>query len=131
MVALCKSLELDPPPRHARDEGFMWFRENYPDFPVFMEARKTEVDLLHMFTRPTATEAWSAFLDTVEEYKKPCVGIVAQAVGVGFVVFHNAWHIPAVPGFTRMERRVAGRDRGVILEPVAGFAACTREVWSP
>jgi hypothetical protein len=129
--ALCKALEVEPPTRDVRGEGFVWFRENYPDFPVFMESRKTEIDLLHMFTKPTTTDTWSTFLDVVEEYQRPYVGLMVQAVGMGFVVFHNAWHIPAVAGYTRMERRIAGRTEGVILEPVAGFAACVKAVWTP
>jgi len=130
LILLCRKLELDVRVSELRCEGFGWFHENYPDFPVHMEALKETINLPEFWTKPTKTDAWKAFFDLYEELQKPALGAILRVAGVGFGVFHTAWHLPSAPGHTRMERRSAISDkRGLILETMPAFVEATKSVW--
>lgn len=132
LVLLCRQLELKVRVSELRGSGFKWFHENFPSFPVHMEAVKDKVDIVDFWTRPTKTEAWKSFFGLSEELKKPVLGVMLQVPRVGYGVLHTGWSLPAAPGYTRMERRSATSDkRGLILETVPGFVASVSSVWQP
>ena len=132
LILLCRQLKLKVRVSELKGSGFKWFHENFPDFPVHMEAVKEKLNIVDFWVRPTKTKPWKAFFDLSSELRKPALGVILQIPSVGYGVLHTGWSLPAVPGYTRMERRSAASDqRGLILETVPGFAASALSVWQP
>jgi hypothetical protein len=132
LILLCRNLKLEFQTSELRGQGFGWFHENYPSFPVHMEAIKTTLDVIDFWLKPTKTKAWEEFFNLSEELQKPALGVMIRVSGVGYGVLHTAWMLPMVPGYTRMERRSATSDRrGLILDTVPAFAESARAVWQP
>lgn len=131
IIQICKyyNVDVDVP---KEDIDFSWFRENFPSFPVKLDSRAVELDVEKAFKALTKTKVWQALMDFIEESPDPYKGIVVTSNGLGTFVIHNAWHLPATAGYTRLTRQAATAEKGIIIEPLAAFLESVKQGgWSP
>lgn len=109
-----------------------WFHQNFPTFPVRMEARKLSINVEKFFSAMTKTEAFMVLMDLIVENEDRPVALLVPAYGQGLFVLHNCWLLESVPGFTRLIRVANSKDKGVIFEPIEAFLeSVKRSGWRP
>jgi hypothetical protein len=131
-TAVLKLLEyagIDPPRYLKKDSefGFDWFRENFPTFPVYMEAKHKEpLDLIDVFEAFSKTKPWAALMAIIDNYGASQAGVIVRATAgdrkmPGLWVLHTGWALPSVGGQPRLTYRAKANDRGVIVERLESF----------
>lgn len=129
------------PPRHLKRDnefGFGWLRENYPSFPVYLEASyKNPIDLIDVFEAFTKTKPWLELMAILDNYGAREAGVVVKATAgqrkmPGLWVVHNAWSISPAPGQPRLIYRALAVDQGVMVERLESFmSSLKRHGWAP
>lgn len=114
--------------RHEADFGFGWFHTNYPDFPVFLEARHGQFSWDDILDRLTTTKPWKELLELIEtsgrkraRHGLPYVGILMQAKKHGIWVFHTATFLEQQMGHSRVTHQARTRERQILVDPFEGF----------
>jgi hypothetical protein len=128
LIQLCKAFELEYRDRQKdSDFGFQWFHDQYPHFPIRLDSKKLKIDLNDMFRAMTRTEVWDAYMNALEETENEQMALFVAVPGHGTFVIHNCWHLPQVPGYTRLVRIAKTADKGIIFEPLNSFIESIRK----
>jgi len=128
LVQICKAFEIDY--KDVVNEscfGFQWFHDEYPRFPIRLDSRKIRIDLDRMFSSMTKTEVWDEYMKLLEDTDFEYMALFTAVPGHSTFVMHNAWHLPQVPGYTRLTRIAKISDMGIIFEPLASFIESIRK----
>ena len=128
LIQICKAFEIEYKDRERDpDFGFQWLHEQYPSFPIRLDSRKLKVDLDNMFRAMTRTEVWDEYMNALEETECEWLALFVAVPGHGTFVIHNCWHMPQVPGYTRLVRIAKTADKGIIFEPLNSFIESIRK----
>ncbi len=105
--------------------GFAWFHQLYPSFPVYLEARRTVIDLNEVVRNMTKIPQFDALMSLMEESGREHCGIIVRAtMGKALAplwIIHAAWNLDHPPGKIRFVFRAKSKDRGVIVERLDSF----------
>ena len=117
--------------RGGEEFGFSWFNYEFPDFPIALAARRLRgVRLIDLFKRVTKTDVWTSFFEVVNENQgRHSVGLVFPLGELGDFIAHNCWTIDHLPGVTRLVRRAASEDKGMIIEPYNVMIQQIKRTW--
>ena len=122
LKVVCKHFDIVPPGRDWDSRlGFSWFHEQYPDFPVRLEASKYKISLEDLFLRPSRMEVWQELRVQVEEHDSDihAFGVIVPSKK-GLYVLHDWRHGPFVSGYTRVEHKIDD-DHTFVFESVKAF----------
>lgn len=114
-----------PAQRHDPEFGFAWFHSAYPNFPVYLEARRTVLDLSGVISNMIKTDPWDELMALMEETGREHCGIILRAklgkpLGALWII-HAAWNLDHAPGKIRMLYKARTKERGVIVERLDSF----------
>ncbi len=132
LFTLLKLLDQPVHPSRRKDPefGFAWFHESWPHFPVYLEARRTVINLQGMIRNTTKLPQWAALMELMKEVGREHCGIILRAsLGKNLAplwVLHSAWNLDPVPGNIRLLYRAKSKDRGVIVERLDSFVASVK-----
>jgi len=117
--------EVQPTQRKDPEFGFAWFHSTHPNFPVYLEARKTVIDLHEVIVNVTKLPQWDDLMQLMEECGREHCGIILRAkMGKELSplwIIHAAWNLDHVPGKIRLLYRARTKERGVIVERLDSF----------
>lgn len=112
--------------------GMAWFHDQYSDFPIRLEVRRERMDLAKIFLTTIKTRAWKTYVSVLEEYDFDRVGVIMSSHNQRLHVFHNWWNLSQAPGYTRMVRRAASGDSGVVFESLESLLQAIKlQGWTP
>lgn len=112
--------------------GCGWFNENYPTFPVYLNARNVKVEVGQLFRAITKSPVWIELIAHLESIGDVRGGVIMPVNGQGLFIAHNWWGIPEVAGFTRLVRKASSSDMGIIVEPLESFLEGVKQYgWAP
>lgn len=110
--------------------GFRWFNDNRP-LPLKLHARKVAgIAPVHLIRSNgmTKTAMWKAYFDLKGDYPVgEVVGMFFPVSLVGQYIIHNAFSLPATPGFNVVVRQAKSADKGLMIAPIAAFLAALKE----
>jgi hypothetical protein len=120
------------------DLTLAWFKQEYPDFPVNLVARKLPwvhtMDLPMFFLSFTKTKLWSAWQEAMEHEGEESVGLVFPFPKVGDLILHNTPVVPEGPGFVltmASGRNTVRLDRFTAPRQARAYLDRALEDWSP
>jgi hypothetical protein len=110
-----------------------WFNDNHP-LPLKLHAKKVAgIAPIHLIRSKgmTTTALWKAYFELKSDYDVGAiVGMFFPVSLVGTYVIHNAFGLPAAPGFNVVMRQAQSADKGLIIAPIAAFLASLKETMS-
>ena len=120
---VCQFFEISVSHSESNSEEFGcgWFNENYPTFPVYLDARNVKVEVGGLFRAITKSPAWTELMSLLESVGGTRAGVIIPISGHGLFIAHNWWNIPEVPGFTRIVRKATQAEMGIMIEPLESF----------
>lgn len=128
--ALCKFCEgflIDvSTQKHDSEFGFGWFHDEYPHFPLRLEAKRTEIALDKAAKDMTKAWFWNVYIGLLEQTTYDHLAMFAPIVKGGLYVVHNHLSLAAAPGFSRIVH-TGHNETGVIVESVDAFVAALKK----
>ena len=117
--------EIHPAQKKEAEFGFAWFHSTYPNYPVYLEARKTVIDLNKVVRDMIKIPQFDMLMSLMEESGREHCGIIVRAtMGRALTplwIIHAAWNLDHPPGKVRFVFRAKSKDRGVIVERLDSF----------
>ena len=105
--------------------GFGWFHEQFPSFPVYLEARRTVIDLNEVVCNMAKLPQFEELMALMEEVGREHCGIILRAsMGKALAplwIIHAAWNLDHPPGRIRFLFRAKSKDRGIVVERLDSF----------
>lgn len=124
LLQLC-GYEVHPAQKKDPEFGFAWFHAAHPNYPVYLEARRTAVDLNEVVRNMAKIPQFDALMSLMEESGREHCGIIVRAtMGKALAplwIIHAAWNLDHPPGKIRFVFRAKSKDRGVIVERLDSF----------
>jgi hypothetical protein len=123
-LQLC-GYEVHPAQKKDPEFGFAWFHSTYPNYPVYLEARRRVIDLHKVLQDITKTPEFNELMSLMEESSREHCGVILRAsMGWNLTplwIIHSAWNLDHPPGKIRLVFRAKSKDRGVTVERLDSF----------
>lgn len=117
--------EVHPARKKDPEFGFAWFHGAYPNYPVYLEARRTVINLNELVRNTTKIPQFEELMAVMEESGREHCGVILRAcMGKGMTplwIIHSAWNLDHPPGRIRFVFRAKSKDRGIIVERLDSF----------
>jgi hypothetical protein len=123
-LQLC-GYEVHPAQKKDPEFGFAWFHSTYPNYPVYLEARRTVVNLTEVVRNLPKIPQFDELMALMEESGREHCGIIVRATMFRTLaplwIIHSAWNLDHPPGKIRLAFRAKSKDRGVTVERLDSF----------
>ena len=118
-------------PKDDPEIGMGWFHENYPSFPVKLEARNVTIESANEALKSLIkSDIWEAYKEVLHLHDFGTCGVVLRFSRTrNLWVIHNGWRLDMIPGVPRLVHPSTDGG-GSVFEPLDAFLKSVKKVWS-